>query len=175
MIANHVLDAGTDRQADHPGFHDEIYRHRRHQLAKYAVGHKWNKQTADIDYTDDEINCWTAVRDRVEPLWKKYACKEYLESLRLLAKHCNYNRRYIPRQSDISAFLESTSNFTLRPVAGLLSSSDFLNGLAHRTFFCTQYIRHHSKPLYTQEPDICHELLGHAPMFVNQDFCDFSQ
>ena len=36
-------------------------------------------------------------------------------------------------------------------------------------------LQHHSKPLYTPEPDICHELLGHVPMFVNQDFCDFSQ
>jgi phenylalanine-4-hydroxylase len=149
LIANRVLDAGTDLESDHPGFNDAVYRARRAQLAEKAMNHRWDQPIPTIDYSPEELNVWSSVWDRMEELWEKYACKEYLYSLELFKKNCGYDRNNIPQQEDISRFLQRRTGFRLRPVAGLLSSRDFLNGLAFRVFFCTQYIRHHSKPLYT--------------------------
>uniref|UniRef100_H3G9R5 phenylalanine 4-monooxygenase n=1 Tax=Phytophthora ramorum TaxID=164328 RepID=H3G9R5_PHYRM len=172
-VAN-ILDAGTDLESDHPGFSDQEYRSRRNKFAEIAQNYRQGDQIPRLDYTEDEVKTWGVIYKRMKTMWKQYACDEFNYIIPLLESNCGYAEDNIPQQQDISNFLKECTGFTLRPVGGLLSSRDFLNGLAFRVFFSTQYIRHHSMPLYTPEPDICHELMGHAPMFADPDFADFS-
>ena len=175
LVANQILDAGVDLESDHPGFKDPVYRARRLELSMNAKNYRHGHSIPRIDYTQQEIDTWGQVYERLMPLVNKYGCAEHVRLLPLLQENVGYAANNIPQLGEISDFLKECTGFTIRPVAGLLSARNFLYGLAFRTFFSTQYLRHHSKPLYTPEPDLVHELMGHAPLFADQSFADFSQ
>jgi len=169
-----TLDAGEDLKSDHPGFTDVAYRTRRENIIKNAQTFRHGDKIPQVQYSTQESQVWTKVYDELRKRHEEYACDEYraifdeLERLRL------FSRNSIPQLQDMSDWLRGKTGWTLRPVTGLLSARDFLNGLAVKCFHSTQYIRHPSSPWYTPEPDIIHELCGHVPLFGNNDFATLS-
>jgi phenylalanine-4-hydroxylase len=163
VLLDHV-DLRMDRNSlvqldpDHPGFRDPEYRARRNAIAQIAMSYKPGSPIPAAPYTDVEHEVWKTILQVLGPAHREHACEEYLNCLERLA----FDRDHIPQLDEVSRKVEAISGFRLEPVAGLVEPRVFLESLARGVFLSTQYIRHHSTPLYTPEPDVAHELIGHA-------------
>jgi phenylalanine-4-hydroxylase len=156
---------------DHPGFRDPHYRTRRNEIAEIALGYKSGEIIPDAPYTNEEHEVWRRVWEALEPAHEAYACAEYLGCLKRLA----FARDRVPQLREINEKVEAISGFRLEPVAGLVEPRVFLESLASGTFLCTQYIRHHSTPLYTPEPDVVHEIVGHAATLASPQLAELNR
>eukprot|EP01115_Flamella_aegyptia_P002729 TRINITY_DN13767_c0_g1_i1.p1 TRINITY_DN13767_c0_g1~~TRINITY_DN13767_c0_g1_i1.p1 ORF type:complete len:278 (-),score=64.29 TRINITY_DN13767_c0_g1_i1:509-1342(-) len=164
-FSHKVMEYGEELSSDHPGFTDEAYRERRKMITEIAKTFKHGEKIPRIDYTPDEIKTWGAVYKELRHLFTTHACRQYNYVFPLLEQNCGYGPNNIPQLEDVSRFLQECTGWRLRPVTGLLTARDFLNGLAFRVFHSTQYIRHHSVPLYTPEPFLSHYFLTFLTTF----------
>ncbi|HEY9403312.1 MAG TPA: phenylalanine 4-monooxygenase [Pyrinomonadaceae bacterium] len=156
---------------DHPGFRDRAYRARRNEIAEIALRYRPGAPIPDAPYTEEEHQLWGIVRDALKPQHQSHACAEYLECVRRLDLGCDR----IPQLREVSERVEAISGFRLEPVGGLVAPRVFLESLANGVFLSTQYIRHHSTPLYTPEPDVVHELLGHAVLLASDAIAELNR
>jgi phenylalanine-4-hydroxylase len=156
---------------DHPGFRDLEYRARRNRIAQLALSYQPGEEIPEAPYTAEEHQVWRAVWNALETAHRAHACAEYRASVERLA----FAPDRIPQLREVNEKVYAISGFRLEPVAGLVEPRVFLESLASGTFLCTQYIRHHSTPLYTPEPDVVHEIVGHAVTLASTRFAELNR
>lgn len=144
--------------ASHPGFADPVYRARRNAIAALAVDYVPGTPIPTAEYTPQEHEVWALVSRELATKHRVYATAEYLDAVERLGLPGDR----IPQLQEVSELLYPLTGFRYIPAAGLVPLREFYSVLADGFFHSTQYIRHHSTPLYTPEPDVVHEVIGHA-------------
>ena len=84
-------------------------------------------------------------------------------------------RNYIPQCEEISSRLQDATGWSIAPVSALIDFSSFFELLSRRQFPAASFIRSRQEMDYLQEPDIFHEILGHAPLLLDESFAGFVQ
>lgn len=171
VLLDHVEVRIVDLDPDHPGFRDREYRARRNTIADIAMSYRPGQPIPHAPYTEQEHRVWQTIWKALGPAHREYACAEYLDCLDRL----DFGTNSIPQLDEVSRKVEAISGFRLEPVAGLVEPRIFLESLARGVFLCTQYIRHHSTPLYTPEPDVAHEIIGHAVTLASKRLAEINR
>lgn len=122
-------------------------------------------------YTSEENLIWHELITRQFPIIDHRACNEYKRGLDLL----NLHQDKIPQCPEVNLILNQQTGWALEPVAALIPFDIFFNLLANKKFPAATFIRRREELDYLQEPDIFHEIFGHAPMLTNQAYADFTQ
>lgn len=151
---------------NHPGRNDPAYRARRSHIAAAALAHRPGGPLPTIDYTALEHGIWRTVCSELALKHERYAHPEFLagkEALGLPTDH-------VPQLAEVSALMEPLTGWHYTAAPGLVPLRDFYGDLGRRTFNSTQYLRHGSQPLYTPEPDIIHEVVGHGNQLASPRF-----
>ena len=152
----------------HPGMHDPVYRQRRDVIATAASRWTPGEPAPAVDYTDDEHEVWRVVCDDLRDKHETYACREFLDGKEALGLPTDR----VPQLEELSDGIEPLTGFRYRPAAGLVPLREFYGALADHSFWATQYVRHHSVPLYTPEPDVLHEVVGHGNTLADPRFTE---
>jgi phenylalanine-4-hydroxylase len=164
--------ARTDGQAEvqlgkaHPGACDEAYRARRNAIATLALQWRPTSPAPLVDYAATEHAVWSDVARELAPLHDRHACAEFRRGKARLGLPADR----IPQLEEVSSLLAPLSGFRYVPAAGLVPLRAFYESLADGRFHSTQYVRHHSVPLYTPEPDVIHEVIGHANCLASERY-----
>ena len=122
-------------------------------------------------YTTAEHAVWDTLYERQAAILEGRACDAFLRGLEALDLH----QGGIPDFRRLNQDLEGLTGWRIVAVPGLVTDAVFFDHLAHRRFPAGRFIRAATSLDYLQEPDIFHDVFGHAPMLTDPVVADYMQ
>ncbi|HJW52357.1 MAG TPA: phenylalanine 4-monooxygenase [Burkholderiaceae bacterium] len=131
----------------------------------WTIAQRW------AEYTAAEHAVWKVLYERQTALLRGRACDEFVAGLQALPIAADR----IPEFERLSDVLMPRTGWRIVAVPGLVPDEAFFDHLAHRRFPAGQFIRRADRLDYLEEPDVFHDVFGHAPLLMNPVIADFIQ
>ena len=125
---------------------------------------------------------WAAYSSADHALWDRLFARQsqqlvgravpaFLNGLDVL----HLSRPGIPDFAELSEKLNRLTGWSVVAVPGLVPDEVFFDHLAHRQFVAGRFIRRPEQIDYLEEPDVFHDVFGHAPLLSDPVFADYMQ
>lgn len=142
------------------------YRDRRATIAEQATGVEG--VPAIIEYNAEEHETWRHIHELLQPVWDRHVA----EPLHVARDNLDLPRDHIPQLDLVSEQLEPLTGFRYIAVPGTVPGLAFFGALGRQLFSSTQFIRWSGSIEYTEQPDLVHEVGGHAISLANPDLAE---
>ena len=131
----------------------------------YTIDQDWTS------YSAAEHDRWDRLFKRSQAMLQDRACDEFIAMMHTL----KLSETGIPNMEKLSDRLEAITGWRVVPVTELVPDDVFFNHLANRRFPAGAFIRSEEEMDYLKEPDIFHDVFGHAPLLANPVYSNFMQ
>ena len=124
-------------------------------------------------YTAKDYRIWRLLAQRQMQALKPVAAAEYLHCLHEL--YPILSPEHPPRFSDLNRALREAHGWSIEVVKGFLPVDEFFSLLSRRRFCSSTWLRNEDQLDYLEEPDMFHDIFGHIPLYLNEDYANFAQ
>jgi len=150
----------------------------------YTSDDKWSIKQDYNHITPEEHMIWGKLYETVYEKAYNYGHVFFKNGLDIFNKNCLDFESNVPNLNDISKIIFHETLWKIKPVAGFVDESIFFKLLSESYFPSSDIIRFSNRfnnkykglnvrgnLSYTPEPDIFHEIFGHAPFLLNNKYC----
>ncbi len=122
-------------------------------------------------YTTNDLKIWSQLFNSQNNLLPNRASKSFISSVVSLSDSLNESK--IVDFGELNKKLSSKNGWEVVVVPGLIPVEEFFEMLSKKQFPSSTWLRTEDQLEYLEEPDMFHDIYGHIPLLMNNDYADF--
>ena len=124
-------------------------------------------------YTEEDLEIWQLLYKRQIKNLVGKAHPYYFDCINELKDVLNEDK--IPDFNELNHALMEGQGWNIEVVPGLIPVKDFFRFLSLKRFCSSTWMRKRHELEYLEEPDMFHDIFGHIPLLMNEDYSNFTQ